>query len=191
MTIPLEIAVADALAPPPRGDQELGVVRPMALVPDGRRDGGVEPLGRAEQVLGDADPESEDGRRGEREVHEGADAKLVPAVDHREEGEVRVRGRGVGFRGLADGELVEEGVFEEEWGTKGRRVVAEDKVACGVETRAELVLALLDHELEECRDALSVLVDLASSCRVEDGEAGVDVPFRGLRAECQRCRLNI
>lgn len=47
----------------------------------------------------------------------------------------------------------------------------------------EGILLLLDHELEDIRRALGVHPDLFPCRRVEDREAGVDVPFVAVDAE--------
>ena len=89
--VQLETPETDALAPTARGDDELEVVSAMGDVSQCSVDGSVQPRVRAEEVLRHADPEAEEGRRSEGKVDEGVDPERGPAVDHREEREVRVR----------------------------------------------------------------------------------------------------
>jgi hypothetical protein len=48
---------------------------------------------------------------------------------------------------------------------------------------AQFVAVARKHEFEELGDRLGVLFDLGLSSRIEDGEAGVDVPFVGEDAQ--------
>lgn len=137
-------------------------------------------------MLGDAQPEPEQGSRADHVVV-GDDAQSAPAVDHGKQREMVVgqgRGRRAAVLGLAEAELVEHVVAEERLALPlGASLGAEDLFLGGVNAGAELVGAALQHEVEQLGGGLGELGDLLVGFGVEDGEAGVDVPLLGVDAE--------
>lgn len=191
LAIQIKVPKPHALAPPARSHDKLKIICAVPHVVHGRVDRRVQARGRAEEILRDADPEPEDRRRGEQEVHEGVDVERRPAVDHREQREVRVRddarapigvrGDGAGVGGEPpEAELVEDALTEEDLRAPA---AFEDLPAGAVEPLAEFLALAFEHELEELRDAFGVLVDLQARGRVQDGKARVDVPFIRVDAE--------
>lgn len=113
----------------------------------------------------------------------GHDAQLGPAVDHGEQREVVVGAGGRFGRGGAQGEGREDGGLEEGAVGPGLGGSEEDFVAGGIDAGFEAIEVAFQHELVELGDGLCVLGDLVTGFGVEDGEAGVDVPF--LRVDAQ------
>jgi hypothetical protein len=102
------------------------------------------------------------------------DAEFPPAVDHGEEAEVVIWELFLGQG--AKTELVEEIVAEKEFLFRGA-IFTKDGFACGVDSVAELFTMPGKHEFEELGDGLGVLLDLLLCVGVQDGKAGVHMPF--------------
>lgn len=134
-----------------------------------------------EEMLRHAEPEPEQGR-GADHVVVGYDPQGRPAVHHGQEREMVVRQGRVGF--LAQAEAVEDVVFEQ--GTVapfGRVFFAKDLFLRCVDSLSEFVCSTLQHEVVQLRGALGELIDLSMRLGVQDGEAGIDVPFLGVDAQ--------
>lgn len=188
--IKLEAAERDALAPAPRSDDELEVIRTVGRVVQRRVYSVVKARLRAEEVLRHAEEHPEERRRGEVEVHKRLDAERGPAVDHCEQRQVRVREMGVrrrvpvlgdvlpsGGGGRAapvppQAEAVEDVLAEQDRGARRdgaiTRLGAEDFVACVVDAAAHARVVAHDHELVDLGGAPRVLVDLDLCGRVQD-----------------------
>ena len=109
LAIQVEAPEAHRLAPTPRSDDELEVVCAVGDVAQRGLDRGVQARRRPEEVLRDADPQPEERRRGERQVHERVDAERRPAVDHREQRKVRVGVIAAAATGTAGGHRADWG----------------------------------------------------------------------------------
>lgn len=175
------MAQRDALGPAPRRKGKLQVVAAVLLVLGRRAQRLVEHLGVAEEVLRDAQAQAEQ-RRAAEHVVVGHDAQLGPAVDHGEQREVVVGAGGRLGREGAQGEGREDGGLEQ--GPVGPGFGrAKDFIAGGVDAGLEALEVAFQHELVELGDGFGVLGDLVAGFGVEDGEAGVDVPFLGVDAQ--------
>lgn len=113
----------------------------------------------------------------------GHDAQFGPAVDHGEQREVVVGAGGRFRREGTEGEGCEDGGLEKGAVGPGLGGPEEDLVAGGVDAGLEALEVAFQHELVELGDGFGVLGDLVAGFGVEDGEAGVDVPF--LRVDAQ------
>ncbi len=109
----------------------------------------------------------------------GIDAELAPAVRHGEEAQMVVFE--ALLRDLAEAEAIEDIVFEQQFLPDS--APAEDGFSGRQDALPQLVSVAGEHELEELRDGLGVLLDLLLGVWVQDGEAGVDVPFVGVDAQ--------
>lgn len=163
----------DALGPAPRGERELEVVAPVGLVLDGGDERGLEEPVVAEDVLGDAEAQAEEGRAAEHVVVR-VDVERRPAVDHGEDGEVVVGPLG-GVRRRAEGEGAQDGRLEELF--PPRVAGSKDLLPRREEAVAETGQVALEHELVQVGHAAGVLRDLLPRLRVQDRQTGVDVPL--------------
>ena len=104
----------------------------------------------------------------------GHNAEFGPAVDDSEQTEVVVLELLLGH--LAETELVEQIITQQQLMAVVAHA-AKDSLARSVHAAGQLVAVAGEHQLEQVRDRLGVLLDLLLGGRVEDGEAGVDVPL--------------
>lgn len=178
----LKVAQADTLRPAPRRKRKLQVIAPVRLVLDGREDRRVQHIRVAEEVLGHAQTQAEQGRAAEHVVV-GHDVQRRPAVDHGEQGEVVVRA-GLGVGGRAEGEGGEDGGLEERAGVPGCGG-PEDLVAGGVDAGPEAFEVALEHEFVEVCYASRILCDLLPRLGVKNCQAGVDMPLLTVDAQHQ------
>lgn len=180
----VEMAQRHALGPRARRKRKLEVVAAKRLVLDRRRQRLVQQRPVAEQVLRHAQPQPEQ-RRAAQHVVVRHDAELRPAVHHGQQREVVVgaaRGRVV-VGGLAERKRVEDRVLDEGPLVLAPRLGAKDLVARGKHAPAQAGQVADEHELVEVGDAARVLRDLLARLGVEDGEAGVDMPFLAVDAQ--------
>jgi len=96
LLVEFKAAEADTLAPAAGGENVFDVVGAVGRITGGGAYGGVESGRVSEEILGHTDEEAEDRGGEELEMDERADGEDRPAIDHGEEGEVRVARRGRG-----------------------------------------------------------------------------------------------
>lgn len=178
----LKVAKPNTLGPAARRKRELKILTTERVVLDSDAQRLVEPRRAAEQVLRHAEPEPEQRRAAEHVVVRH-DAQRAPAVRHSQQAEVVIRQRREVRGALADAELVEHGVAQQRRVRPLAHVVGAEHLLLGLQhARAELGAVAAQHQREELRHRLGVLVDLLAGLGVQDREPGVHVPLLAVDA---------
>jgi hypothetical protein len=110
------------------------------------------------------------------------DAQLRPAIHHSQQTKMVILE--LLLRHLTQAKLIQQLVAQQQLMALVAMDAAKDGLARSVHARRELVAVPRQHQLEQLRDRLGVLLDLLLGVRVEDGEPRVDMPF--VRVDAQR-----